>query len=224
MTHSFGFERLEVIFQFGAASFFAFVCLWIFFEGIERILEVEPTFIHGYILTNIGMWGLFLQIIHTTVFRKYALSVRNSFTAQSSYLALAWEFLADALVLVTGLLITSRGFFLLDTFAALFLTTLIAYQMIPMMREMALMLMLATPSSIPTAKILREVCTIDGVLEVRKDHFWAVGERCFVASLRVRVRHEMDEIKVQSKIVELCAPYVTHLTVQIEKDNWNLAK
>jgi hypothetical protein len=41
MLHSYGFERYEVIGRFGAASYFAFVCLWIFFEAAERILEVE---------------------------------------------------------------------------------------------------------------------------------------------------------------------------------------
>ena len=82
-------------------------------------------------MTQVGVAGLVLQLIHTTVFRKYALMARNSLTAQSTSLALSWEFVADFLVMICGLFISSRGFFLFDTFVALFLTTLIAYQVIP---------------------------------------------------------------------------------------------
>ena len=221
LIYSYGFERYEVILKFGAASYFAFVCLWIFFEGVERILEVEPTFIHGSMMSQVGLVGVVLQVIHTTVFRKYSLMARNSLTAQSTLLALGWEFIADVAILFCGVLISYRGLFLFDTFLALFLTTLIAYQMIPIMRDTAMILMLATPKEIPTAKILREVSTLEGVLEVRKEHFWSVGERCFVATLRVRIRNEMNEEIVQNKIRNVCEPFVTHLTIQIEKDNWD---
>jgi zinc transporter 6 len=172
----------------------------------------------------VGSVGLVLQIFHTTVFRKYALSARNALTSQSVYFALSWDYLADVMVLVTGLLISSRGLFLLDTFVGLMLTTLIAYQMIPIMKEMALILMQSTPASIPTGKLTREVSTIEGVLEVRKEHFWQLGPQSFVASLRVRVRREVEESAVLDKITELCSPVVNYLTVQIEKDNWDLEK
>lgn len=71
LVHSYGFERYETIGRFGAASYFAFVCLWILFEGAERILEVEPTFIHGLYLIQIGVAGIVLQVFHVTVFRRF---------------------------------------------------------------------------------------------------------------------------------------------------------
>lgn len=72
----------------------------------------------------------------------------------------------------------------------------------------------------PTGKLLREVSTIDGVLEVRKEHFWSTGANVHVGTLRVRARAEVDEQVVLDKITSLCAPYLQHLTVQIEKDSW----
>ena len=209
LLHSYGFERYEVIGRFGAASYFSFVCLWIFFESVERILEVEPTFIHGSYLTQVGLAGLVLQLVHVTVFRRLK---------SNSDHAVGWEFLGDALVVLTGLAISSRGYFLLDTLVALFLTVLIAYQMIPIMSDTALILMQATPAALPTARLLREVSTVDGVLEVRKEHFWATGPSSFVGSLRVRVRKEVSEAAVLARVTELCAPYMSSLTVQVEKD------
>ncbi len=221
LVHSYGFDRYEVIGRFGTASYFAFVCLWIFFEGVERILEVEPTFIHGYYLVQIGTVGLGLQLLHVTVFRRVRNAVHgsNNVAAASGALAVGWEFLGDALVVLTGLAITYRGYFVLDTFVALFLTVLIAYQMIPIMVDMAMVLMQATPANLPTARILREVSTVEGVVEVRKEHFWATGPSTFVATLRVRVRKECtNEAAVLAKILDLVSPYVAFLTVQIEKD------
>lgn len=247
--HSYGFERFEVITRFATSTYFSFVCLWVFFEGIERILEVEPTFIHGTYLIHIGLMGVALQVVHTVVFRKYALSAsydrhcfhffgierfsshsRNflllgsTLTAGSHTFALAWEFLADALVALTGFVIQHRGYMLLDTFVALFLTTLIAYQMLPVMKESALILLQSTPERLPIAKMMREVSTVDGVLEVRKEHFWSVGAAVHVGTLRVRVRNEVSEGLVLRKITALCAPYVRHLTIQVEKDSWEMKR
>ncbi len=219
MVHSYGFERYEVIGRFGAASYFAFVCLWVFFEGVERILEVEPTFIHGYYLVQAGTIGLLMQVLHVTVFKRVRGTVHLSPSQGGGALAVGWEFLGDGLVVVTGLFITQRGYFVLDTFVALFLTVLIAYRMIPIMVDMALVLMQATPASLPTARILREVSTVEGVLEVRKEHFWATGPSTCVATLRVRVRKECtNEAAVLAQILDLVSPYVAFLTVQIEKD------
>ena len=49
-----------------------------------------------------------------------------------------------------------------------------------------------------------------------------MGPQTAVGTLRVRCRAEVVEADVQTKIVELCAPWISHLTVQIEKDNWNV--
>ncbi len=198
------------------------VALVEFLVAMQRILEVEPTFIHGPYLVTIGLAGVALQLVHTLVFRKFTLSARTSLTAGAPALALAWEFFADVLVLLTGLLIERRGTMMVDTFVALVLTTLIAYQMIPVMRESALILLQSTPPSLPIAKILREVSTLDGVLEVRKEHFWSTGAAAHVGTLRVRVRTEVSESAVLEKITALCAPYLRHLTVQIEKDDWEI--
>lgn len=219
---SYGFDRYEVLLRFGASTYMVFVCLWVFFEGVERVLEVEPTFIHGSYMVQVGVVGIVLQVVHTVMFRKYALTARNALTAGYTYFALAWEFIADVLVVCTGLLIRHRGYFMVDTVVALFLTTLIAFQMIPVVKDSALLLLLASPPTVPTSKILHEVGTIDGVVEVKKEHFWSTGPTTHIGTLRVRVRSEVDEKGVLTKISELCAPWIHHLTVQIEKENWDM--
>ena len=71
-------------------------------------------------------------------------------------------------MVVAGLLIRQRGLFILDTFVAMLLTVLIAHQMIPIMVQTATVLMQATPPQLPAARLLRELSTIHGVLEVSK--------------------------------------------------------
>ncbi len=86
----------------------------------------------------------------------------------SNLFAVGWEFVGDGLVVVAGLLIRQRGLFILDTFVAMLLTVLIAHQMIPIMVQTATVLMQATPPHLPAARLLRELSTIHGVLEVSK--------------------------------------------------------
>lgn len=76
--------------------------------------------------------------------------------------------MGDGLVAATGLLIRQRGLFVLDTLVALLLTVLIARQMLPVMASTATALMQATPPWLPAARLLRELSTVNGVLEVKK--------------------------------------------------------
>lgn len=57
--------------------------------------------------------------------------------------------------------------------------------------------------------------------QVRREHFWALGAEsgaAVVATLRVRVRKEVNESAVLAEVSALCAPHVAHLSIQIEKD------
>ncbi len=64
--------------------------------------------------------------------------------------------------------------------------------------------------------------TLDGVLECRNEHFWTQSPGVFVGSLNVRIRSDANEQLVLARVQQLFGGLITHLTVQIEKDEWTI--
>ncbi|CAB1312787.1 unnamed protein product, partial [Coregonus sp. 'balchen'] len=76
------------------------------------------------------------------------------------------------------------------------------------------------PMSVYSGKVLLQVSTLDGVLEVRNEHFWTVGFGSLAGSVHVRIRRDANEQMVLAHVTNRLFPLVSTLTVQIFKDDW----
>ncbi len=56
------------------------------------------------------------------------------------------------------------------------------------------------------------------MLECHHDHFWTQSPGCYVGSLSVRVHRSSKEQIILSNVHRIFSPYITHLTIQVEKD------
>lgn len=113
----------------------------------------------------------------------------------------------------------------LDNWATLAICALLVRQSVPICSDTGRVLLQTTPGSIRGAldKSLRQASTLDGVLECRSDkcHFWTESPGVFVGNVHVRVRTDADEQVVLARVANLFAPLISHLTVQVQKDNWD---
>lgn len=66
-------------------------------------------------------------------------------------------------------------------------------------------------------KALREASTLEGVLELRNEHFWTIGFGVLVGSLYVRVRRDASDQLVLAHVTKRLHPFVKHLTIQVHK-------
>ncbi|KAL4694123.1 hypothetical protein H8959_013388 [Pygathrix nigripes] len=66
----------------------------------------------------------------------------------------------------------------------------------------------------------RRVSTLDGVLEVRNEHFWTLGFGSLAGSVHVRIRRDANEQMVLAHVTNRLYTLVSTLTVQIFKDDW----
>lgn len=61
---------------------------------------------------------------------------------------------------------------------------------------------------------------MDGVLEVRNEHFWTLGFGSLAGSVHVRIRRDANEQMVLAHVTNRLYTLVSTLTVQIFKDDW----
>lgn len=226
---SYGYDRIEILSGFANGAFLLFVSFFLFVESVERILEPPELHSHGRVI-SIAFVGLIINAIGVVFFSQHSLhrtEFRNKARQENMkviMLHLFTDMLSGIGVIISSWLAQSRGWHFADTLISILIGALIVHNAYPICAKTARVLLQTTPDSIYPAinKCLREASTLEGVLEYHSEHFWTQSPGVFVGSLCIKVRSNANEQSVLQQVTKLFAPYIKHLTVQIEKDNWNL--
>ncbi|XP_069472086.1 zinc transporter 6 [Ambystoma mexicanum] len=129
---------------------------------------------------------------------------------------------AMALLLAYMLLDMADGYQGADVVAATLIALMTCATMHPVSVYSGKVLLQTTPphAAGQLDKLLREVSTLDGVLELRNEHFWTLGFDSMAGSVHVRIRRDANEQMVLAHVVHRLHVLVGTLTVQIFKDDW----
>ncbi|XP_003382471.1 PREDICTED: zinc transporter 6-A-like [Amphimedon queenslandica] len=127
-------------------------------------------------------------------------------------------------VLTAKVLIDLDDLHLADVTAAIFNSALICGTMLPLSIYTGKLLLQTAPEHILPLldKSMKEASTMDGVLEIKNEHFWTVTFGSYVGSLQVRVRRDADEQEVLKKVTSCLSSQLNDLTIQVVKDDWNI--
>ncbi|XP_023183211.1 zinc transporter 6 [Xiphophorus maculatus] len=246
-VYSFGFERLEVLAVFASTVLVQLGALFILKESVERFVE-QPEVHTGRLLVGTFV-ALFFNLLTLLSVRNKPFSYVSD-AASSSWLQEHVADLSRSLcgvvpglssvllprmnpfvlinlagatsLCVTYMLIEINNYNAVDTASAVAIALMTFGTMYPMSVYSGKVLLQTTPSHIigQLDKLLREVSTLDGVLEVRNEHFWTVGFGSLAGSAHVRIRRDANEQLVLAHVTNRLLPLVATLTVQIFKDDW----
>lgn len=246
-TFSFGYERFEVLAVFSSTVLVMFGGLFIVKESTERLLMPSEVITDN--LLPAAAVGLFLHLLVTYGVSNKPFSLVSQ-TASSNWLQDAVNdfghsicgfapFLSQALVqklnpislvgiagaglvLITDAMITYNNSYVADSLCAIVAAFMMWATMLPLSVCSGQILLqtctIDTMSQID--KCLREASTLDGVLEFRNEHFWTISFGRLAGSLHVRVRRDASEQMVLAHVTNKLSNHVTHLTVQVFKDDW----
>uniref|UniRef100_A0A673BGW1 Solute carrier family 30 member 6 n=1 Tax=Sphaeramia orbicularis TaxID=375764 RepID=A0A673BGW1_9TELE len=237
---SFGFDRLEVLAVFASTVLVQLGALFILKESVERFME-QPEVHTGRLLVGTFV-ALFFNLLTLLSVRNKPFVIPCSDACSTVSLSSLCGIIpglssillprmnpfvlinmAGALSLcITYMLIEINNYNAVDTASAVAIALMTFGTMYPMSVYSGKVLLQTTPSHIigQLDKLLREVSTLDGVLEVRNEHFWTVGFGSLAGSAHVRIRRDANEQLVLAHVTNRLLPLVSTLTVQIFKDDW----
>uniref|UniRef100_A0A672R8K5 Zinc transporter 6-like n=1 Tax=Sinocyclocheilus grahami TaxID=75366 RepID=A0A672R8K5_SINGR len=246
-VYSFGFERLEVLAVFASTVLVQLGALFILKESVERFVE-QPEVHTGRLLvgTSVALFFNLLTLLSvknkpfvfvseaasTSWLQEHVADLSRSLCGlipalRSLLLPRMNPFvlinLAGACALgITYMLIEFNNYNAMDTASAVVIALMTFGTMYPMSVYSGKVLLQTTPSHVigQLDKLLREVSTLDGVLEVRNEHFWTIGFGSLAGSVHVRIRRDADEQMVLARVTNRLHTLVSTLTVQILKDDW----
>uniref|UniRef100_A0A667GEL1 Solute carrier family 30 member 6 n=1 Tax=Lynx canadensis TaxID=61383 RepID=A0A667GEL1_LYNCA len=209
-VYSFGFERLEVLAVFASTVLAQLGALFILKE----------------------MYICFYMSLSTSWLQEHVADLSRSLCGiipglSSIFLPRMNPFvlidLAGAFALcITYMLIEINNYFAVDTASAIAIALMTFGTMYPMSVYSGKVLLQTTPPHVigQLDKLIREVSTLDGVLEVRNEHFWTLGFGSLAGSVHVRIRRDANEQMVLAHVTNRLYTLVSTLTVQIFKDDW----
>ncbi|CAL8360807.1 unnamed protein product [Boreogadus saida] len=246
--YSFGFQRLEVLAVFSSTVLIQLGALFILKESVERFMD-QPEVHTGRLLVGTSV-ALFFNLFTLLSVRNKPFSYVSE-AASSSWLQEHVADLSRSVcgvlpglssvllprmnpfvlinlagacaLLLTYLLIEMHNFVAVDTASAVAIALMTFGTMYPMSLYSGKVLLQTTPSHVigQLDKLLREVSTLEGVLEVRNEHFWTVGFGSLAGSAHVRIRRDANEQLVLAHVTNRLLPLVATLSVQIFKDDWS---
>uniref|UniRef100_A0A2I3RG56 Zinc transporter 6 n=1 Tax=Pan troglodytes TaxID=9598 RepID=A0A2I3RG56_PANTR len=241
-VYSFGFERLEVLAVFASTVLAQLGALFILKESAERFLE-QPEIHTGRLLVGTFVALCFNLFTMLSIRNKpfFYVSSANGYSFCLFFLSLCGIIpglssiflprmnpfvlidLAGAFALcITYMLIEINNYFAVDTASAIAIALMTFGTMYPMSVYSGKVLLQTTPPHVigQLDKLIREVSTLDGVLEVRNEHFWTLGFGSLAGSVHVRIRRDANEQMVLAHVTNRLYTLVSTLTVQIFKDDW----
>uniref|UniRef100_A0AAQ5YUG6 Cation efflux protein transmembrane domain-containing protein n=1 Tax=Amphiprion ocellaris TaxID=80972 RepID=A0AAQ5YUG6_AMPOC len=234
-VYSFGFERLEVLAVFASTVLVQLGALFILKES-GRLLVGTFVALFFNLLTLLSVrnkpFAFVSEAASSSWLQEHVADLSRSLCGiipglSSVLLPRMNPFVlinvAGALSLcITYMLIEINNYNAVDTASAVAIALMTFGTMYPMSVYSGKVLLQTTPSHIigQLDKLLREVSTLDGVLEVRNEHFWTVGFGSLAGSAHVRIRRDANEQLVLAHVTNRLLPLVSTLTVQIFKDDW----
>ncbi|KAK1171257.1 zinc transporter 6-like isoform X2 [Acipenser oxyrinchus oxyrinchus] len=246
-VYSFGFERFEVLAVFASTVLAQLGALFILKESVERFME-QPEIHTGRLLVGTFVALCFNLLTMLSVKNKpfvYVSEAASTSWLQEHVADLSRSLcgiipglssillprmnpfvlidLAGAVALcITYMLIEINNYCAVDTASAITIAVMTFGTMYPMSVYSGKVLLQTTPAHVigQLDKLLREVSTLDGVLEVRNEHFWNIGFGSLAGSVHVRIRRDANEQMVLAHVTNRLYTLVSTLTVQIFKDDW----
>ncbi|GFX48575.1 zinc transporter 6-A [Trichonephila clavipes] len=245
--YTFGYERFEVLAVFVSTTFSFISSIFIIRKSVWK--WIQQTQIHTGLLIPGILIAFFCHMLITYCMKNKGLNLvvcacdsswlqnRMSFFNQSlshvvpGVTANSWPRFnpfsllgctAGGILILTTFLVDIFDYHSADAIAGIFISFLICLTMYPLSAYSGKILLQGTPPHVKDLldKCLREVSTLDGVLEFRNEHFWLLGFDKIVGTIHVRIRRDANEQIVLSHLLNKLSSMVTDITIQIFKDEW----
>ena len=208
--YTYGFKRAEVIGGFVNLILLFISGIYLFAEGVERL--IKPEVIDGYVIILISVLALIIDAATAKISHHDA--------AHSSNMKMVFiHNLADALgsvgVIVSGLCVVWFHVYRVDGVIALLISVYMIAQAFISFPPIVNILMNAAPDNLDIEEIKKTICALKGVKGVHHIHVWRINE----SDVSLECHLEASQIELVREVTQLVKEkfHINHCTIQIEK-------
>jgi cobalt-zinc-cadmium efflux system protein len=210
--HSYGMQRAEVIAAFLNGLLLLLVILGLIYEAVRRLSNPEP--VMGLPVMAVAVVGLTLNLRNAWVLSK----AESSLNTRAAMVHVTTDILGSLAALVAGAVVWFFGWMLIDPLLSLFVSVLMLYSSIRIIRESLHVLMEGVPDSISLRTVGDELEALEGVHAVHDLHIWtlASGMVALSAHLEVTSLNVWPEVLQRAQKLLNEQHGILHVTLQPE--------
>jgi len=210
---TYGFHRLEILAALANGLTLILICLYIFYEAYQRILNPRP--VQGLGMLVIAFVGLVANVAAILVLGK-----GESLNVRSAFLHVLCDTLSSAGIIVGGLVMILTGWYIIDPILSVLIALLILISAYRVTMEAINILLEATPKGIDLRQVVEAVRGVDGVRDIHDVHIWSITSGLHALSAHLLIDDQLTSRSVD--IVERVQSLlkrdfgIAHTTLQCE--------
>lgn len=213
--YTFGYLRFEILASFLNGIALVLIAIWIFFEGVKRI--ITPREIELGLMLTVAIIGLIVNIILTIVL------IRSTRHEENLNIKSAlWHFIGDLLnsvgVILSAIIIYFTDYKIIDPIISMVIGAVILIGGFKILQESYFILMETVPEKFNLDAIRQDITAVEGVKDVHEMHLWTVTSDHYSFTAHVFLHEDSEPLKAVSTITRLLKEKygLQHSTVQIE--------
>ncbi len=215
-THhrTFGYYRAEIIAALFNGALLLTVVFGILYEAYQRLLSPED--VNASYLLPIALIGLAVNFAAGLLLYKER---HESLNIKAAFIHIVSDFLGSIAATFAGVIILVEGWVFMDTIMSFFISVLILYSSLSIIREALHILMEGTPKHINLESVREALLQIPGIENVHDLHIWTVTTGVEAMSGHAVVRNNSNHthgILLQARKVLEEKFGIHHVTLQLE--------
>ena len=168
---TFGYKRAEILAAFINASTLIIVAILLIIEAVKRFQN--PQEIESNLVIWMSVFGIVANGLSVILLKKDSQANMNM---KSAYLHLLTDMMASVAVLIGGLLMKYYQVFWVDSVLTFAIALYLIWMGFDLLKNSTKVLMLFTPDTIPTKKIVEEINNFEAIKNVHHVHVWQLNE------------------------------------------------
>ena len=213
---TFGYYRAEILAALFNSIFLFGITAYIFFQGIERLLNPQPVL--GFEMFLVALAGLAANGLSILILRN---SIRNDLNVKGAFLHMFADTASSILIIIGAIVVSLTGWYIIDPLLGIGISILIFVWAFGLMRDSINVLMETSPKGINADVVTVEIKkNVPEVTAINDMHIWEItsGMYSLTAHIEANITSSDNANEIIHRINKILNDKfgIEHTTIQIE--------
>lgn len=214
-THTYGYKKFTVQASFINALLLYIAVGAILVESIGKL--IHPSEVNGDAIVWVAATGVIINGLTAWLFIK---DKSRDINIKGAFLHMAADTLVSVGVVVSGIVIYSTGWYILDPIVGIAIALIIAWSTKKLLVESTRMSIDAVPQSVDMAGLEKALSSVEGVRSIHHLHVWPLSTTENALTVHAVITDVSNLNQVISSIKKVTQRYgITHSTVEAETED-----
>ena len=169
---TFGYKRAEIVAALINSTLLIVLAFMLIYKAVQRF--EKPVSVQGNIIIYLAGLSIALNILSVLILKSDA---RNNLNIKSVYVNLTSDVMTSFIVLIGGLLIKYKQWYVLDPVLTLIIAGYLLYVSWGILKESIGIMMQFAPKDIDIAEVEKTVTELPSVKNIHHVHIWQLNDR-----------------------------------------------